>query len=122
MGLFSSLNKGKRFVFEMEESLPKENYIKLSEIPDGKTLVVRTIYMNRKSKYGDHYVVLAADPETGKIFGVNLPKFNNETIVGILNNDEMVEAINNEKCGITKGDTVHGENGDYIPTVWVDLD
>lgn len=122
MGLFSSLNKGKRFVFEMEESLPKENYIKLSEIPDGKTLVVRTIYMNRKSKYGDHYVVLAADHETGKIFGVNLPKFNNETIVGILNNDEMVEAINNEKCGITKGDTVHGENGDYIPTVWVDLD
>lgn len=120
MGLFSTLNKGKRFKFELSEALPKDNYIKLADIPDGKVLTVRSIYMNRKSKYGDHYVVLAEDEITGEIFGVNLPKFNNETVVGILNNDEMVEAINDGKCGITKGDTVHGENGDYIPTVWVD--
>lgn len=120
MGLFSSLNKGKRFEFELAEALPKKNYIKLSEIPDGEVLVVKSIYMNRKSKYGDHYVVLAVG-EIGEIFGVNLPKFNNETVVGILNNDDMVAAINAGKCGITKGDTVHGENGDYIPTVWVDL-
>ena len=120
MGLFSSLNKGKRFNFELPEALPKENYIKLSELKDGEVLTVRSIYMNRKSKYGDHYVVLA-EGEVGKIFGVNLPKFNNETIVGILNNDEMVEAINSGKCGISKGDSVHGENGDYVPTVWVDL-
>lgn len=121
MGLFSALNKGKRFDFEMPEALPKENYIKLSEIDDGEVLTVRSIYMNRKSKYGDHYVVLA-EAKDGQIYGVNLPKFNNETIVGILNNDEMVAAINAGKCGITKGETVHGENGDYIPTVWVDLD
>lgn len=120
MGLFSNLNKGKRFEFELPEALPKENYIKLSEIPDGEVLVVRSIYMNRKSKYGDHYVVLAVGG-TGEIFGVNLPKFNNETVVGILNNDDMVAAINAGKCGISKGDTIHGENGDYIPTVWVDL-
>lgn len=120
MGLFSTLNKGKRFDFEMPEALPKENYIKLSEIPDGVVLKVRSIYMNRKSKYGDHYVVLA-EVEDGTIYGVNLPKFNNETIIGILNNDEMVEAINAGKCGISKGEVVHGENGDYIPTVWVDL-
>ena len=120
MGLFSSLNKGKRFDFELAEALPKENYIKLSELTDGEVLVVRSIYMNRKSKYGDHYVVLAE--KDGVVYGVNLPKFNNETIVGILNNDDMVAAINAGKCGITKGETVHGENGDYIPTVWVDLE
>lgn len=120
MGLFSNLNKGKRFDFELPEALPKENYIKLSEIPDGKVLEVRSIYMNRKSKYGDHYVVLAKDID-GVVYGINLPKFNNETVVGILNNDDMVAAINAGKCGISKGDTIHGENGDYIPTVWVDL-
>ena len=120
MGLFSSLNKGKRFDFELAEALPKDNYINLSKLKDGAVLTVKSIYMNRKSKFGDHYVVLAEDA-SGNIYGVNLPKFNNETIVGILNNDEMVAAINAGKCGISKGDTVHGENGDYIPTVWVDL-
>ena len=121
MGLFSSLNKGRRFDFDMPEALPKENYFPLSKMPDGAVYTVRSMYLNRKSKFGDHYVVLAEDPSTGTIYGVNLPKFNNETVIGILNNDEMVAAINAGKCGISKGETVHGENGDYIPTVWVDL-
>lgn len=121
MGLFSSLNKGKRFDFELEEALPKENYLKLADLCEDRTYIVRSIYMNRKSKYGDHYVVLA-EADDGTIYGVNLPKFNNETIVGILNNEEMVAAINAGKCGIQKGETVHGENGDYIPTIWVDLE
>lgn len=121
MGLFSSLNKGKRFDFELPEALPKENYLRLADLCEDRTYTVRSIYMNRKSKFGDHYVVLA-EADDGTIYGVNLPKFNNETIVGILNNDEMVAAINAGKCGIQKGETVHGENGDYIPTVWVDLE
>lgn len=120
MGLFSTLNKGKRFDFELSEALPKENYLPLSKMPDGAVYTVRSIYLNRRSKFGEHYVVLA-EGANEMIYGVNLPKFNNETVIGILNNDEMVEAINAGKCGISKGDTVHGENGDYIPTVWVDL-
>lgn len=121
MGLFSTLNKGKRFDFELAEALPKENYLNLAEIPDGIVLKVRSIYMNRKSKFGDHYVVLA-EVEDGTIYGVNLPKFNNETIIRILNNDEMVASINAGKCGIQKGEVRHGANGDYIQTVWVDLE
>ena len=121
MGLFSTLNKGKRFDFELAEPLPKENYIQLSKLDSGNVLKVRSIYMNRKSKFGDHYVALAED-KSGEILGVNLPKFANETIIGILNNDDMVAAINAGKCGIQKGETVHGENGDYNPIVWVDLD
>lgn len=120
MGLFSSLNKGKRFNFELAEKLPEENYLPLSKMPDGAVYTVRSMYLNRRSKFGDHYVVLA-EAEDGMIYGVNLPKFNNETVIGILNNDEMVEAINEGKCGISKGEVVHGENGDYVPTVWVDL-
>lgn len=116
MGLFSSLNKGRRFTFEMPENT-KPEYLKMSDAVDVYT--VRSIYMNRKSKYGDHYVVLAE--KDGVIYGINLPKFNNETVVGILNNEEMVAAINAGKCGIQAGDVQHGENGDYVPTVWVDL-
>ena len=120
MGLFSTLNKGKRFEFELPDALPKENYLPLSKMPYGAVYTVRSIYLNRRSKFGDHYVVLAEDAN-GKVYGVNLPKFNNETVIGILNNEEMVEAINAGKCGISKGDVQHGENGDYVLTVWVDL-
>lgn len=125
MGLFSALNKGKRFDFELEKPLPKDHYMSLAELAYGKVFKVRSIYMNRKSKFGDHYVVLAEEPAEGKdgaIYGINLPKFNNETVIGILNNDEMVAAINAGKCGIQKGEERHGENGDYITTVWVDLE
>lgn len=121
MGLFSTLNKEKRFNFELAEALPKDHYLSLAEIPDGVVLKVRSIYLNRKSKFGDHYVVLAEDPE-GAIYGVNLPKFNNETVFGILNNNEMVDAINAVKCGIQVGEERHGANGDYFPIVWVDLE
>ena len=36
--------------------------------------------------------------------------------------ESMVAAINAGKCGIQKGEERHGENGDYVTTVWVDLD
>lgn len=120
MGLFSSLNKGKRFDFELPGKLPEENYLPLSKMPDGAVYTVRSMYLNRHSKFGAHYVVLAEDA-SGNVYGVNLPKFNNETVIGIMNNEEMVAAINAGKCGISKGEVQHGENGDYVPTVWVDL-
>ena len=121
MGLFSTLNRGKRFDFELAEKLPEDHYLSLAALDDGVVLKVKSIYMNRRSKFGDHYVVLA-EAKDGQIFGVNLPKFNNETVIGILNNDEMVAAINAGKCGIQKGEERHGANGDYITTVWVDSD
>lgn len=120
MGLFESLNKGKKFDFELAEALPKEYYLKLQDLNEGDTYIVRSIYMNRKSKYGNHYVCLVEAPD-GTIYGVNLPKFNNETVFGILSNDEMVAAINSGHCGIQCGELQHGENGDYFTVVWMDI-
>ena len=121
MGLFSSLNKGKRFDFELPEALPKDNYFKLADLFEDQVYVVKSIYLNRKSKYGDHYVALV-ETAKGDIYGVNLPKYANETIIGLLNNDEMVAAINAGKCGITKGELRHGENGDYYTIDWIDIE
>ena len=121
MGLFSSLNKGKRFDFELPESLPKENYLKLADLCEDRVYVVKSLYINRKSKYGDHYVALVETDE-GDIYGVNLPKYANETIVGVLNNDKMVAAINAGSCGLTKGELRHGDNGDYYTIEWVDIE
>lgn len=120
MGLFAALNKGKKFDFELPEALPKEYYLKLQDLNEGTTYIVRSIYMNRKSKHGDHYVVLA-EADDGTIYGVNLPKFNNETVFGILQNEEMVAAINAGHCGIQCGDMHHGVKGDYYTVVWMDI-
>lgn len=121
MGLFSSLNKGKRFDFELPEALPKENYRKLADLSEDRVYVVKSLYLNRKSKHGDHYVALV-EADDGNILGVNLPKYANEIIVGVLNNDEMVAAINAGSCGLTKGELRHGVKGDYYTIEWIDIE
>lgn len=121
MGLFSSLNTGKKFDFELAESLPKENYVKLADVPEDAKWIVRSIYRNTKSKFGEHYVVLAE--KAGAIYGVNLPSFLNETILQIFANDDMVEAINNGKVAISRSDKRSTKAGkDYYTVVWDDLD
>lgn len=126
MGLFSDLNTGKKFEFELEEALPKENYLKLSEMPEDAKWLVRSIYRNTKSKYGEHYVILADNMEKGKmhaIYGVNLPMFMNETILKIFDNDDMIDAINNSKCAFCRSDERTTQSGKpYYTVVWIDLD
>lgn len=118
MGLFSELNGIKKFEFEMAEKLPVENYISMKDV-DG-LYIVRSIYKNTNSKYGEHYVALAE--KDGTIYGINLPKFMNDTVLGIIQNDAMVAAINSGKCGLSRSDLMPGANGDYYTVVWHDLE
>lgn len=117
MGLFSNLNHTKKFDFDLPEALPKENYVAIKDATG--VYLVKSIYKNTKAKYGEHYVVLGE--KDGTIYGVNLPKFCNDTVLGILQNDEMVAAINAGKCGISRSDLMTGANGDYYTVVWHDL-
>lgn len=118
MGLFSSMNGSKKFDFELDEKLPVENYRSMKEIEG--IYILKSLYKNTNSKYGEHYVALAE--KDGEIFGINLPKFMNDTIIGILQNEAMIAAINAGKCGISRSDLMSGANGDYYTVVWHDMD
>lgn len=118
MGLFSNLNRGRKFAFELPEKLSNENYLPIKEC--NGVYVVKSIYKNTKAKYGEHYVVLAE--QGGVVFGINLPKFCNDTVLGILQNDEMVEAINSGRCGISRSEEMEGANGKYFTAIWHDIE
>ena len=123
MGLFASLNRGQKFDFELAEALPEENYRKLKDLEDGEVLILKSLYRNTKSKYGEHYTALAEGVKDKKIYGVNLPSFLNETIVGIIGHEAMVEQINKGLVGIQRSELLTSNNGkEYYTVVWVVLD
>lgn len=122
MGLFASLNRGRKFDFELDEALPEENYRKLKDLEDGEVLILKSLYRNTKSKYGEHYTALAEGVKDKKIYGVNLPSFLNDTIVGIIGNEAMVEQINKGLVGIQRSELLTSNNGkDYYTVVWVEF-
>ena len=123
MGLFSSLNGGRKFDFELPEKLAEDHFLKLKELDADAILTVKSIYRNTKSKFGEHYTAIVEHPITHEFYGVNLPGFMNETCVGIINNDEMVAAINAGKVGMSRSEEMTSERGDkYYTVVWTDFE
>lgn len=123
MGLFASLNRGRKFDFELADPLPEENYRKLKDLAEGEVLTLKSLYRNTKSKYGEHYTALAEGVKDHKIYGVNLPSFLNDTIVGIIGNEAMVEQINKGLVGIQRSELLTSNNGNgYYTVVWVEFD
>lgn len=94
MSIASKYNRGKKFNFE----IPKEfSYASLADLynNNGEDYVytVKAIYKNRKSKFGESYVVVT----THEL--VNVPKHVNETCMAILLDMNAVDAINNDVFG-----------------------
>ncbi len=104
-----------KFVFE-----PKEDFTfhSLKDMYNGKKgdnkYIVLGIYINRKSKYGDAPVIVSKDCY------INLPKHLLDTVKEMLEDEELVTAINNREFGIevyeyeTNGNTRYSVN-------WVDM-
>lgn len=96
MGFFEKYNGGKRFDFQMKG---EPVFKKLSELYDekGKGFVfpVRSIYINKKSKYGDSPVIVSDK------FSVSLPTHLLSTVQELLAQDEFYDMVNVGKVGFT---------------------
>lgn len=99
---------------------PEENfsYHSLKDMYNGKKgnnkYIVLGIYINRKSKFGDAPVIVSEDCY------INLPKHLLDTVNEMLEDEELVQAINNKEFGIevyeyeTNGKTCYSVN-------WIDM-
>ncbi len=94
--LFAKLNK-KTKLFNVDVENPQ--FRKLNDFEAETNLCVIGCYINKKSNFGDSPVFIVHD-ETDEIYFVNVPKSHINTINEIINNEEMVEAINNYQCWI----------------------
>lgn len=96
---FEELNKDytSKFNFELGE---KAEYVKPADLDLKETYVMRSIFINEKSKFGAHPVcAIEADNENKGLY-VSLPAHLLETAKAILANDDAIKAINARQCGI----------------------
>lgn len=96
MSIANKYNKTKVFTF----TIPTEyQYKTLSELfeQNGKNKVypVKALYINKKSKFGDAPIV-ATDECL-----VNLPSHLLDTVKEMMNDEELVDAVNENKFGFT---------------------
>lgn len=96
---FTSLNKEftSPFNYEIGENA---KYLKPSELKEDEVYVMRSIFINTKSKFGEHPVCIIEADNEDKGFYVSLPAHLTKIAKTILENDDAIEAINNRKCGI----------------------
>lgn len=118
MGIANKYNKTKVFDF----SIPQDfKYVSLSELfqRNGKDKVypVKAIYINKKSRYSDAPVV-ATDCEL-----VNCPAHLTDTVKQMLQDDEVIEAVNRGKLGFTIYQYENKQQGHnlYFSINWVDM-
>lgn len=93
---FESLNKdySSPFTYQMKEDAP---FVKISDLDEKEVYTLAILYINKKSKYGDHPV--AGIKENDGTW-ISLPSHLVDTAKAILDNKEAIEAINKGECGI----------------------
>ena len=94
--LLGKFNGGNRFEYDKEV---EREYINLKDLftANGKekTYPVHALFINKKSLFGDAPVIYSNEHI------VNLPQHTLKTVEDIINNDEMVSAINERKIAFT---------------------
>lgn len=90
MGVVSKYNKGERkFKYQMPEEAGFKNLKDLyNENGEEYVYPLMGLYINSKGYYGDQAVALCPD------YFVNLPKHMTETVREMIQDDELVQAIN----------------------------
>lgn len=98
MGISKFNHEGRRFDFQTPTTHEYKNLETLFSEYNGdvsRVTVVRALYINHKSKFGDA-PCLVTDFEI-----VNLPKFLTDDIKAIIADDEIVDDINSGRVGFT---------------------
>lgn len=103
-----------RFEFDNEKVREFVNLQKLNEQFPKQTFVIHAMFINKKSRYGDAPVLVLDD------FSVNLPQHLTDTVKAMIQDIELVEAVNKRQIGF-KIYTYQGTHGIGFSVNWVEL-
>lgn len=124
MGIASKYNKQEnRFDYQIPED-SGHVFVKASELfemPNNNDgVVIRSIYINKKGKYGAHGVLVCSEPE----ILIDCPNHMTDTICDIMQDDEAVDQINAGKLAVKayKYDTKNAKEGFAFGLEFIDLD
>lgn len=118
MSIANKYNKGSGFNFKVPETFeyvsPEELYKANGE---NHVYLVKALYINRKSQYGDAPVIVTDECM------VNAPSHLLDTVNDMLQDEELIEAVNNDLFGfkIYQYNT-NKAKGTYYSVKWVDIE
>lgn len=124
MGIASKYNKqGNRFNYTIPEN-SEHVFVKASElfetIPANEAgVVVKSLYINTKGKYGEHGVIVCDEPA----ILIDCPNHMTDTIKAMIADDEAVEAIKAGKLAVSayKYDTKNAASGFAYGLEFIDI-
>lgn len=120
MGMFDRLNKGSRWVTRIPEDV---TYTKLSTCKPGITFKLFGLYFNTKGKFENHYNALVREAdETKPLTILNLPAYMNESVEELLSDDNMIQAVNDGRCGLRTEEYLDRNQKKQIAVSWVDIE
>lgn len=98
MSIASKYNHGARFTVHFNSDTP---FTSLTDLYNnngaGYVYLLRALFINRKSRYGDAPVAVAGDGEN--LVKINLPRFMLDTVQQMLMDSEFIDAVNNKAVG-----------------------
>lgn len=96
MGVASKYNRGSKFIYKASESHQFESLVDLFNANgEGNVYTIKGFWINKKSKYGKHPVVVTPECYIG------LPQHLTEMFEEMLKDDEVINAVNNDLLGFT---------------------
>lgn len=106
-----------KFTHQLPDNAPFKSLKELYNGEKGENkYIVRGLYINKKGKYGDAPVAISED------FSINLPSHLCDTVTEMIQDKELVEAINAGKFGLEVYEYVpKGYNKTCYSVKWVDL-
>lgn len=125
MGIASKYNKqGNRFNYQIPEN-SGHVFVKASELfetipANNDGVVVRSLYINNKGKYGAHGVIVCSEPA----ILIDCPNHMTDSIRDMMADDEAVAQINAGKLAVRayKYDTKNAAAGFAYGLEFIDLD
>lgn len=125
MGIASKYNKqGNRFNYQIPEN-SGHVFVKASELfetipANNDGVVVRSLYINNKGKYGAHGVIVCSEPA----ILIDCPNHMTDAIRDMMADDEAVAQINAGKLAVRayKYDTKNAAAGFAYGLEFIDLD
>ena len=84
-----------RFDFDNNKTREFTNLQKLNELFPKQTFLIHAMFINKKSRYGDSPVLVLDD------FTVNLPQHLTDTVKAMIQDFELVTAVNKRQIGFT---------------------
>ena len=103
-----------RFDFDNNKTREFTNLQKLNELFPKQTFLIHAMFINKKSRYGDSPVLVLDD------FTVNLPQHLTDTVKAMIQDFELVTAVNKRQIGFTIY-TYQGTHGIGYSINWVEL-